>query len=273
MEDHKILVTGDYWHQDFQHIVSGFGVPVTLVPIDKVETVSESSFDLVVIAQSRRNQFFTEDIEQIQEMVGGIPVVALLGSWCEGEIRSGSPWPGVIRVYWHQWKGHYERFAKQLADTGITQWHMPRTSTVADRIVSRRPLTVNAEEIQYIGISAWSPTQHAMLDDAIKSLGWKSRWVERFMWDGETTKMISAICVEADGWSTSLQNRIKWLRSEIPNAPLVLLLNYPRESELEAIHDAGVSEVISKPFELDDLKSAVVRAVESRSRSILKISV
>lgn len=267
MEDHKILLTGDFWHQDFQHIVSGFGVPVTLVPIDKVETVGDSRFDLVVIAQSRRNQFFTEDVEQVQAMFAGIPVVALLGSWCEGETRSGSPWPGVVRVYWHQWEGQYERFSKQLAETGITQWHAPRTSTPADRAAARVPGTANSKDIQYIGISAWSPTQHEMIDDAIKSLGWKSRWVERFMWDGETTKMISAVCVEADGWSVSLQNRIKWLRTEIPNTPLVLLLNYPRKSELEEIRNSGVSEVVSKPFELDELKSAIVRAVENRSRS------
>jgi hypothetical protein len=273
MEDHKILLTGDYWHQDFQHIVSGFGVPVTLVPIEKVETVSDSSFDLIVIAQSRRNQFFAEDVEQIQETFAGIPVVGLLGSWCEGETRSGSPWPGVIRVYWHQWEGQYERFAKQLAESGITQWHAPRTSTPADRIAARIPRTPDSRQIQYIGISAWTPTQHEMVADAVKTLGWKSRWVERFMWDGETTQMISAICVEADGWSASLQNRIKWLRNEIPNAPLVLLLNYPRKSQLEAIQMAGVSEVVSKPFELDDLKSAIVRAVENQTQSSLETSV
>ncbi len=74
------------------------------------------------------------------------------------------------------------------------------------------------------------------------------------------------VVVAADGWSESLRNRIKWLRSEIPDAPLVLLLNYPREHELETIRNCGVSEIVSKPFELEDLQSAVIRAVEHQAR-------
>ena len=39
------------------------------------------------------------------------------------------------------------------------------------------------------------------------------------------------------------------------------------------INAAGVSEVISKPFELDQLKSAIMRAVESRQQSVLRPAV
>ena len=262
MADHKILLTGDFWHPEFQHIVSSFDVPVTLVPIEKVESVSDSKFDLVVIAQSRRNQFFADDVEKIQAMFSHTPVIGLLGSWCEGETRSGTPFPGVTRIYWHQWQGRYDRFVEQLAESGITSWHEPRTSSVGDQIASNTQAPGESGEIAFVGVSAWTRTKFEMLADAIDNFGWQASWVERSRWDTEAANSISAICVEADSWCGDLQIRIKWIRSEIPNTPIVLILNYPRESELDEIRSAGVSEVVSKPFELTDLRSAIIRSTE-----------
>ena len=42
---------------------------------------------------------------------------------------------------------------------------------------------------------------------------------------------------------------------------MVLLLNYPREDELESIRQSGISSVISKPFELEDLRAAIQLAI------------
>jgi CheY-like chemotaxis protein len=269
MKDQTILVTGDYWHPDFQSFLCKLEIPVTMVPIDKVDSVNETRFDLLVIAQARRNQFSTAQIEKLQSQFVNLPMVALLGSWCEGELRSGAPWPGVTRVYWHQWQGRYEQFVNQLDQAGITDWHAPRTSSVADRVASQHVdgLSDSAAELHmgYIGISAWTHIQYEMVADAVKQFGWRSRWVERAIWDAATSRLVSAICVDANSWASDLENRLKWLREELPEAPLVLLLNYPRLDELESIHQAGVREVVSKPFELNDLKSAILRAVHGKA--------
>ena len=108
MDNQKILLTCDYWDKEFQEIVSSFDVPVTLIPIEKVESISDSNFDLIVIAQSQRDQFLSVDLEKLQAIFPLTPIVGLLGSWCEGELRSGQPLPGVTRVYWHQWQGRYD---------------------------------------------------------------------------------------------------------------------------------------------------------------------
>ncbi len=265
MEDHKILLTGDYWHPDFRQIVSSFEAPVTLVPIEKIESVSGGDFDLVVVAQSRRDQFATLDIEKIQEMFANTPVVDLLGSWCEGEVRSGCPFPGLIRVYWHQWQGRYENFVVQLAESDVTDWHAPRTSSVADRVLTSVESTktqTRSATVNFVGISAWHQDQYEMLADAARSFGWKPCWVERAVWDAESSSAISVVCIEADSWSPNVRKRVDWIRSEIPATPMVLILNYPRADELESIHAAGISKIVSKPFELIDLKSAILN-VES----------
>lgn len=263
MKDHTILVTGEYWHPDFQFLLRKLDVPITMVPIQKITSVNQSHFDLILIVEARRNQVCRDDVEALQAMFVGVPMVALLGSWCEGEPRSGAPWPGVIRVYWHQWEGRYDRFVSQLQQAGITDWHAPLTSTVADRMARQSTADPDsAATISCIGISAWTHSQFEMLADAMNHFGWHSRWVERSMWNGATTKLVSAICVDADGWTPELENRLKWLREEIPETPMVLLLNYPRHDELDSIRQAGILGVISKPFELGDLKSAIERAVK-----------
>ncbi|MGI9495735.1 MAG: hypothetical protein ACR2NK_06780 [Mariniblastus sp.] len=260
MATHKILVTGDFWHTDFQKVVSKFDVPVTLVPFDKVETVVDQRYDLVVLAQSRRDQFLPAEVEELIANFPSVPVVGLLGSWCEGETRSGRPYPGVTRVYWHQWEGRYSQFVEQLEKTGITNWHAPRTSTPSDRIVAQRIRQDVSIGSGYIGVSAWTRAEYEMLDDAITSFGWRSRWVERSIWDAASSATVLVMCVVADSWTGELEKRIEWLNSEIPDVPFVLLLNYPRQSDIELIEAAGVTSVVSKPFELQDLKVAISKA-------------
>ncbi len=268
MVTHKILVTGDFWHSDFQKIISKFDVPVTLVPFAKVETVVDQNYDLVILAQSRRDQFLQGEVEELVGNFPSVPVVGLLGSWCEGESRSGTPYPGVIRIYWHQWEGRYSQFVEQLENSGITSWHAPRTSTISDRIVAqaiRQDVSIGSG---YIGVSAWTRSEYEMLDDAIASFGWRSRWVERSIWDAAASATVLVMCVVADSWTAELEKRIDWLSSEIPDVPFVLLLNYPRQSDSEAILAAGISVVISKPFELQDLKAAIFEAAGKETQRL-----
>ncbi len=262
MNDHKILLTGDYWHADFQPIVSSFKTPTTLVPIEKIESVSDSTFDLIIIAQARRDQHSQVDVEKLHAIFPTTPVIAVLGSWCEGETRSGKPWPGVTRIYWHQWQGRYQNFIDQLSESGITEWHAPRTSTIGDRIAIPKAVPVG-NPISCVAISAWTATRHQMAVAAIHHFGWRSTWIERGVWNAETITAVDAICIEADAWCSEVESRVKWIQSEVPNKPMVLLVNYPRVAQLKAINAAGIAEVVSKPFELVDLQAAIVRAVDS----------
>jgi len=268
MSDHKILFTGDFWNTDFQSILSKFEVPVTLVPFEKAKTLSDTNFDLVVIAQARRDQHSAAEVEELQSLFSNTPIIALLGSWCEGESRSGTPWPGVPRVYWHQWEGRYQKFADQLREFGITDWHSPKTSTVADRVVNSNKNDCS-NQVSCVAISAWTYEKHAMVADAVNHFGWSGLWVERAVWNAETSSAVDAIVIEADAWSADLAKRIKWVRQQVPDAPMVLIASYPRQDQIKILEAAGISKVISKPFELDELKAAILEAVNSSQESRL----
>ena len=65
---------------------------------------ADVAHDVIVVAQAFPGQFSADAIDQLRRAAPLARVVGLLGSWCEGETRTGWPWPAAIRVYWHQWR-------------------------------------------------------------------------------------------------------------------------------------------------------------------------
>jgi hypothetical protein len=271
----RLLLTGDYWHSDFQGLIGSSVCVTTLVPEDKLDEshLSKSDFDLVVVAASRRNQFSAQWIETLRSDSAPTPVVAVLGSWCEGEQRSGTPWPGVKRIYWHQWRGRFDCFATQLTELGTSAWNLPGTANDADIIeqICQSEFDSNVGAGWHVGISSLSETAYQMLDDAICSVGGKTSWIERQQWDAGVTDELSVVCVEADSWSESVEARVKWLRDDLEiEAPIVVVLNFPRRNDVDLAQSVGVSEVVSKPFQLIDLAAAIERSISENASSSIQ---
>ena len=276
----RILVTGDYWHSDFKDLIGGCSISTTLVTVDKFlhlqdqdSTISsspfatEATFDLVVIAQSRQGQFDQSLIDAVNAFAGATPVVMMLGSWCEGEIRSDRPAEGVKRVFWHQWRGRFSVFLDQLENDGVTHWHGPATETDADCIEAANSSSGNLSHNHLtVGVSAWNVEAYDSISSAINSFGWKTRWVERSSLSS-LAGAVNAVCIDADSLDENLERRITWLKERVFDVPMVLTLNFPRKNEVSDLRNMGVSHVVSKPFELNDLRIAISQSIESSTQS------
>lgn len=258
--DPKILITGDYSHRDFKNLLTN-SEALTLSPLKQLLKQSgspDSTFDLIVIAQSYPEQFSPTEIEQLQNRHSQTPIVAVLGSWCEGETRSGKPWPGVVRIYWHQWLGRFEMFRSQLKESNVTIWHEPRTSTVADRILRLdAPQQVLQPHQRKVGISAHNTAQVEMLQDAFRQLGYNAFWIELMMGANPNIGEPDLVCVDANHLNHELKTRIEWLREKFPDTPQIVVCNFPRANEVQDLISWKVAGVISKPFELQDLEFSV----------------
>jgi hypothetical protein len=258
--DPKILITGDYLHRDFKNLLTS-GDSNMLAPIRQALRLSDSStppFDLIVVAQSFPEQFSPVVIEHLQSRHPRTPIVAVLGSWCEGETRSGKPWPGVVRIYWHQWLGRFDLFRQQLKESNVTLWHEPRTATVADRILRiDEPQVVLQQHQRKVGISANNSTQFEMLQDAFRELGYYSFWIELLMDEPLNAADPDLVCVDASHLNQELKIRIGWLREKFPEVPQIVVCNFPRANEVQDLIAWKVARVISKPFELHDLEYSV----------------
>jgi len=261
----KVLLIGDYWHSDFHAITLNPACETTLVPIEQLsdEHLTDPSFDLAILAAARRDQFSHEWVDSTRKKLAPTPLVAMLGSWCEGEQRSGEPWPGVQRVYWHQWRSRFDFFLKQLASDQICDWHLPATASHADTVSNPnlKNIRKTTKHEQVVGISAVSEMHYQMVADALQFFETKHFWIEHCQRNGTPIKQPSLIVVDGDSWSPELTTRIDWLRHDIKiDSPIVQLLNFPRRSDLSAQHTAGITEVVSKPFQLSDLALAIERA-------------
>ena len=263
MASPRVLLSGDYWHADYRDLIARMTVPATLTPLDKITAVDTQRFSLIIIAQSRSGQFDQAEIDEVVTQNPLTPVVMLLGSWCEGERRSDTPVEGVKRVFWHQWQGRFQSFCDSLSNEGISIWHSPATLSDADR-VSEQKVGLNRSHV--IGVSALNEQTYESLAQGITAIGGKPKWVERVSWVNLAAS-ISAICIDADSFSPTLEKRISWVQSQVRHVPVIALMNFPRRQDAEALQRAGVARVVSKPFELADLQSAIESVIDAESRS------
>ena len=260
----RILITGDYGHADFQEVISDSPVATTLIPLTEVVSWDAESCDLIVMAQSRRGQISQVDVEMIRSQFPLVPIVNLMGSWCEGAERSGCALDGVKPVFWHQWKGRFEEFISQVQSGEMADWQLPATATHADRMESRhrRETLLEAASCDCrIGVYCMTMTQFEMLSDTFKAMGWQAFWMLQQDWDGQPIDPPDAICADGLSLTPILVEKVADLKERFPASPLIVTLNFPRHDEVEELRRMGVSEVVSKPFEHIDLQLAVSKAL------------
>jgi len=136
----------------------------------------------------------------------------------------------------------------------------------ADRVIQSQ-IRIGLKEEQVIGVSALNKQTYEAIAHGVSSIGGKPKWVERSS-PINLAASVTAICIDADSLDATLERRITWVRSQIAHAPLIVLMNFPRRQEIEALNKLGVKSVVSKPFELIDLQSAIEKVTETTKSAI-----
>jgi hypothetical protein len=136
----------------------------------------ESPVDLIVVAQAFPGEFPAERGDSLRRLAPLARVVALLGSWCEGETRTGRACPGAIRVYWHQWAARAERELSRLCEGRCSAWSLPATASDEEQIL------VSAEEpiVKRQGLVAIYSARfemHQWLAAACRRAGFTTAWL------------------------------------------------------------------------------------------------
>ena len=245
MEPNRILITGQFWDREFADLIKNIECPAILLTCERIERAKSlpGNFDLVLVAQSVRETISQTLIDNLHALLGqDTPIINLLGSWCEGQERSGNPLRNVLPIFWHQWSGGVRQLLA-MARTGIAA---PQEELIPGAIL-------------HVGISALSHPQASYLEDALRFLGAESEWLEHQEWQAERPPSnLQAICVDADSLTLNLEKRLAAIRKEHPSTPLIVILNFPRKEEVQELTaEHNVAAVISKPFDLTRLARAV----------------
>ena len=249
----QILVVGDHRHVDFQAPLAFLDDVATvhchtdLQAVLRAEDDTLRNVDLIVLTQSRPGQISLATVDALHQLWPLAPMVGILGSWCEGEMRSGQPWPGVVRVYWHQWQTMLAAEVEAML-TARSSWQRPRimqqtweaTTDVADTSL---PSTLN------VLVSARQPATCAALVDGLVHCG-AHVWLAAAL---PPTVKPAAVVYDAEYVDRWMLREIAVLKRMFSEPPLLALLSFPRRDDVAATLEAGAWQVMSKPYRLSDV--------------------
>lgn len=249
-----VLLIGDQTFHEFTECVAWLDAHADLTNVgtiaDALARLAEAAcnWDALIIAQARPGQFTQSEVEQLGRALPLTPLVALLGSCCEGETRSGKPWPGVVRIYWHQWLA---RAASELpSGRSPTTWHLPKTASDAERVdyaLRSTPPT----EAGLVAICTPDAALARALEQACKIAGYSTVWIRDPAQGGPQES--AATLWHWTGSDDLLATQIRAARRSWCHSPIIGLCGFPRYDQVAWAHRCGVAAIVSLPFLLPDL--------------------
>ena len=127
---------------------------------------------LIVLAEAWPGRFSARDVDQLRRAAPLARIVRLLGTWSEGEGRTGKPWPATTRGNWQRW------------DAGLSidlcKLSQPVTAGEEDRMLAvgvPEDFSSNAVLCQVIAIYSRSRESAESLDDLFSQRGWNAIWI------------------------------------------------------------------------------------------------
>jgi CheY-like chemotaxis protein len=235
--------------------------------------------DVVLVAQAWPGQVSAAEVELVERRLPLARVCAVLDSWCEGEMRSGKPWPTAGRVYAHQFPQRVARELMLLARSQKCAWALPLTAGDEQRLLVE--LSPPGRASGQIAVLAASPETGAALGDACRSAGYQVAVMRDA--GGVMLPNVSAVVWDTTGDVAADSAAVASLRQSFGAAPIVAMLGFPRADEIAKAKAAGVAAIVSKPFLLEDLHWQLAALLPSdqcaqsvpspvSSRSVRKIS-
>ena len=192
--------------------------------------------------------------------------MALVGTWCEGELRSGRPWPGVVRIPLNTWRYRLEQELGLAESNGRSLAPLPRTAMAAERLestlASRRRRTCRVAKA---AIFSSRRTSCEAIADMLQQLGIES------VWQSEADACVGAVdIVVFDGWEQLAAHDSRSSNGRDGGfSPQVLLLHFPRGEDYERAASSAITAILTLPLLLSDLAAVIdkILPIPEKSRN------
>jgi hypothetical protein len=220
--------------------------------------------ELVVVCQSRPGEIAHAQIDHLRRLAPFSRLVGLLGSWCEGEARSGYPWPAVERIYWHQWPAWINRELggnKGSADG----WVLPLTAAPEERWLAENRGTRESAVSGLVAILSPHPATSELLRDACGQVGLSAVCFDRA--PEHVTGAVLAVW-DGDRCGNAEAAQLGAFVAAVRPAPVAALLAFPRIEERSSALAAGAKDVFSKPACLKQLLAHVICPAVDRTGTL-----
>lgn len=246
------MLVGDFAHRDFSDAVAWLDANTAVRrAVDADEACDWLAGDelpeVTLFAQSRPGQLAQRDVERLHASSPLSRLVVLLGSWCEGEMRTGHPWAGVIRIYWHQW--HPQIISELGGGAGRGVWRLPRTASAGEQLAC----AATGSWPRGTGLVAIYTPLHGdyeALRDACAAGGYASAWYSHQAVFASPATAVLYNAIAADGRELE---QLAEIAARHKPAPVIALLDFLRRQDQAAVMAAGAAAALAKPFLVADL--------------------
>jgi hypothetical protein len=257
--DLVVKLVGDIDHPDFREAIA----------LIRSSAIASSRTDvppeLIVLAQSRPGTIRARDLERMRLDAPLAGMVALLGTWCEGETRTGQPWRGAPRFYWYEFPVWFRRQMMLRAAGRCPDWAQCEFGLQS----SYSGLQImNGTSRGVIQLSVWRRETADAMTDALDAAGYATVWHRRGecgthvrgavagIWDGGQldegeAAELAAFCRRLDRYHT----------------PVIAILDFPRRDRVERATASGTAAVLGKPWRIEDLLATIEQTLRSTARS------
>jgi hypothetical protein len=252
-----VRLIGEVDHPDFREAVG--------LLCSDARTAVEAPAELIVVAQTRPDVLCSGELNQLRRAAPLAGLVALLGSWCEGETRTGRPWPGIQRLYWYEFPAWWHRQLQLRAANRCPDWARPSGQQLRQSEPGRRRPRSGLVVLR-------TPQRHNAdaLADALNQAGHSTAWQRHDRGPAQTRGALAGIWDGgqlSDAETASLAAFCAQMSRD--NAPVVALLDFPRRDRVDRAYEAGAAAVLGKPYLNSDLLATIeaVALVSRRTRA------
>jgi hypothetical protein len=246
----RVLAIGDLEHDEFSRAVELIEQDA-IVELTRHAEASEQTepFELLLAFQSRPSNIDPALIEELRARMPLAGMAVVLGSWCEGEMRTGAPLPHCERLFWYQFAPWWHTVRAAWIENRPTDWQL------APGIDVPLPTLASAK---LIAIDTTDADAAESLFDACEALGMSGVWSPRHQRRPLTTHASAGVWVGAQFDGVEEQQLTNFRQSLPAEAPLVVLLDFPRRDRVKRALALGATEVLGKPWRVEQLGAAVM---------------
>jgi CheY-like chemotaxis protein len=231
-------------------------IAVSCAAAERVLARRGTEYDLILLATARPGEITARQAHRLRRQAPLSPVVALLGSWCDGQMRTGRPLPAVVQTAWHAGPMRLAREMASWQQGELPIWEVPPTATPEERLQHEVDRTPGFVASGLIALCGRDVSLLECLADSCAELGFStSRVLPK---RPHVAHRAAAILLDLPG-DVQKAGELAQLKTEFPQTPIVVLVHFPRPEDRRRLLAAGAAAVMAKPVLLPDLSSQLER--------------
>jgi len=267
-----VLLVGDWEHREFSvataSIQGAHGWPA-VANMDAAEDLlghCQQPPELIFLAQPFPGLYRQQEIDRLQQLVPLARLIIVAGSWCEGELRTGTPPGGVIRLYWYELASWWQAAVRRRNAGLCPPWSLPLDHPQAGRLPPCKEVLPANNCAHVVLIDAADYAVYETLSAALREYGILSAWNGRHangpfpatadreagLGEAGLGASIGAGIWEGGQLSDRERSRLAKFCRQV-DGPVIVLLDFPRVEHFELARAAGAAAVFAKPYVVEEV--------------------